>query len=200
MSKSKPNDPTGRITTRHRGISYRLRAGGERTYSVYFGGRYIGVDGGEQEAIAKQADLRGKAARGEKPVAPTKATFREIADSYIESKHRLRAGTRNTYRSTLDRILIPPFGDLKIGALNVEHVAALIRDLERSSLSPTTIQAYLMPLRGVMGYAVRRRLITVNPCDLLTRDDRPQPHEQAPDHIWSDEEIQALITAAEDSH
>jgi len=86
MPATKPSDPTRRIKTRHRGISYRVRAGGERTYSVYFGGRYIAVDGGEQEAIAKQADLRGKAARGEKPVAPTKATFREIADAYFESK------------------------------------------------------------------------------------------------------------------
>jgi hypothetical protein len=35
-------DPTKRITVKaHRGISYRLRADGERRYSVYFRGRYI---------------------------------------------------------------------------------------------------------------------------------------------------------------
>ena len=50
------------------GHQYRPRADGSRAYSVYFRGRYIGVDGGEQEALAKQAELRGKAARGEKPV------------------------------------------------------------------------------------------------------------------------------------
>jgi integrase len=48
-----------------------------------------------------------------------------------------------------------------------------------------------------MAYAVRRGLVTSNPCDRLTRDDRPQPHEPKPDHIWSDDEIEALIDAAE---
>jgi len=143
MSKSKASD-TKRRPTRYRGISYRERANGTRTYSVYFRGRYVAVEGGEQEALAKQAELRGRAARGETTVMPTKATFREIAEAYIESKHRLRAGTKKTYRSTLDRILIPRFGEMRIGALTVEHAARLIRDLERQGLSPTTIHAYLM--------------------------------------------------------
>lgn len=46
-------DPTGRHNTRYRGISYRERADGTRASSVYFKGRYIGVDGGEKEALAK---------------------------------------------------------------------------------------------------------------------------------------------------
>lgn len=190
-------DPTKRHATRYRGVSYRERAEGARTYAVYFKGRYITVAGGEQDALAKQAELRGRAARGETPVTPTRATFREIAEAYIESKHRLRPGTRRTYRATLDRILIPRFGDMRIGALTVEHVARLIRDLERQGLSPTTIHAYLMPLRGAMGYAVRRGFISTNPCDQLTRDDRPRVAEPRRDHIWCDEEIEALIDAAE---
>lgn len=191
------SNDTKRRTTRYRGITSRVKADGSKTYSVYHAGRYWPVEGGEQDALAKQADLRGKAARGERAVAPNRATFREVAEAYIESKHRLRAGTRKTYRATLDRILIARFGDMKIAAVTVEHVARLIRDLERQGLSPTTIHAYVMPLRGVMGYAVRRRYISVNPCDLLTRDDRPQQHEQKDVHIWNDEEIEALIDAAE---
>ena len=57
MARSHPiTDPTRRHGTRYRGISYRERADGTRTYSVYFRGRYVGVDGGEKEALAKQAD------------------------------------------------------------------------------------------------------------------------------------------------
>ncbi|MHB8642838.1 MAG: tyrosine-type recombinase/integrase [Gaiellaceae bacterium] len=195
--KTIPADASKRHTSRYRGISYRECADGSRRYSVFFQARYIAVEGGEGDALAYQAELRGKAARGELPAARTRASFGEVAEAYIASKHRLRAGTWKTYRATLDRILIPRFGETKIGALSVEHVAALIRDLERQQLAPTTIQSYLMPLRGVMGYAVRRGLISVNPCDLLTRDDRPQQAEQRPDHIWSDQEIEALINAAE---
>jgi Phage integrase, N-terminal SAM-like domain len=190
------SNDTRRRRTRHRGVSYRQRADGGRTYSVYHAGRYWPVEGGEQEALVKQGQLRGQRARGETPLAPSRTTFGEVADAYIESKHRLRAGPRKTYRATLNRILIPRFGEMRIAALTVDHVARLIGDLERQGLSPTTIQAYVMPLRGVMGFAVRRGMIVVNPCDLLTSDDRPRAHEQRTDHIWNDQEIEALIDSA----
>ena len=48
-----------------------------------------------------------------------------------------------------------------------------------------------------MGFAVRRGLIGVNPCSLLTRDERPRPKERTPDHVWSDAEMTALGEAAE---
>jgi integrase len=32
---------------------------------------------------------------------------------------------------------------------------------------------------------------------LLTRDDRPRPQERKPDHVWNDEEMDALVEAAE---
>jgi len=197
-TQKRSGDPFRRHPTQHRGIVYRLRDGGERTYYAYANGGYVAAGSTRKEALAKQAELRGKAGHGEPVVVASKATFRDVADAYIESKHRLRAGTRKTYRATLDRVLIPRFGRMKITAITVEHVAALIRDLEKKDgLAPTTIHAYLMPLRGVMGYAVRRKLISVNPCDLLSRDDRPQAQNGRKHHAWSDDEIGALIEATE---
>jgi hypothetical protein len=56
MSTSKasagPADRFKRHKTRHRGITYRLRADGGRVYSVYVKGGYIQVEGGEREALA----------------------------------------------------------------------------------------------------------------------------------------------------
>jgi integrase len=198
VSRSKTNDPFTRHPTRHRGIVYRVRDGGQRSYYVYGGGRYVAAGSTEKEAVAKQAELRGKAARGEPVIVAGKATFCDVADAYMESKHRLRAGTRQTYRSTLDRVLIPRFGSKRVAAITVEHVAALIRDLDKKNgLAPSTIQAYLMPLHGVMSYAVRRRLIPVNPCDQLIRDDRPHAQERRKQPVWSDGDIAALIEASE---
>ena len=68
-----------RHKTRHRGITYRLRAGGSRVYSLYANGRYIQVEGGEREALAFQAQLRGKIARGEK-ITPPEVLFCEVAE------------------------------------------------------------------------------------------------------------------------
>jgi hypothetical protein len=59
------------------------------------------------------------------------------------------------------------------------------------------IDGYLRPLNGTMTFALRRGLITVNPFSLLTSDDRPHRRERRQDHVWSDEEIAALIEAAE---
>src|SRR6266550_11930 len=99
MAKPKATgDPTRRQPTRYRGISYRERSVGTRTYSVYFKGRYVGIEGGEKDALAKQAELRAKAARGETPVVPTKLTFAQVAEQWYESKHRLRPYTRLNYR------------------------------------------------------------------------------------------------------
>jgi len=49
--------------------------------------------------------------------------------------HRLRPYTRLNDRATLDRVLLPRFGAMKIASITPEHVASLIRDLEQSGLS-----------------------------------------------------------------
>ena len=193
--------PCRRLPTRYRGISYRPRADGSRAYSVYFQGRYIPVDGGEQDALAKQADLRGKQARGERPTAPSKLTFAEAAEQWFSSKRHLRAWTRKNYRAALDNVLIPRFGHRQLAAISTDQIAQLIRELEKEGpkgkpLSSSMIDAYLRPLNGTMVFALRRGHITQNPVTLLTPDDRPRKKERKQDHIWSDDEITNLLTAA----
>lgn len=55
-----------------------------------------------------------------------------MAELWFASKHRLRPYTRLNYRATLDRVLIPRFGALKVASITPEHVALLIRELEQS--------------------------------------------------------------------
>lgn len=145
MSTSKAS-PFLRYKTRHRGVSYRRRKDGSKTFYVYHDGQYYSISTSEKDALALQAELRGKSARGEKTVAPSKKLFSEVAESWFESKHRLRPTTRATYRATLDRILIPRFGSRAIASFDVEDVIALIRDLEGQGLRPTSVFAYVQPL------------------------------------------------------
>lgn len=195
MSVSNGNARFTRHSTRYRGITYRLLGDGSRRYSVYFKGLYIAVEGGAQEAIAKQAELRGKAVRGEAPIISTKVTFGEVAEAWLESK-RLRSYTRRNYRASLDNVLLPRFADRRVTSITPDHVAALVRDLERKGLAPTTITDYMKPLTGTMAFAMRRGLVAANPCSLLTRDERPRPRERQEVHVWSDEEIETLLDAA----
>ena len=62
MSTTEANsDPFKRHATGHRGVVYRIRSDGSRTYYVYTTGRFTRVEGGEEEARAKRAELAGKA-------------------------------------------------------------------------------------------------------------------------------------------
>src|SRR5512133_1509057 len=91
-------DPFKRYRTRHRGVTYRARADGSRRYFVYARGKQHPVEGGEREAMARQAELRGKVARGEK-ITSTNLRFQEVAEQWFESKRRLRPWTRKLYRA-----------------------------------------------------------------------------------------------------
>lgn len=65
-----------RHATRHRGLSYRVRADGSRTYAGYIGGRQVPVGSNEKDALAKYSELRARSAKGEQ-VAPANIKFGE---------------------------------------------------------------------------------------------------------------------------
>jgi integrase len=161
---------------------------------VYAGGRFIAVDGGEKQALAKQAELRSRLARGER-VAPRAVRLREAAEDWFESKRHLRPWTRKSYRSALDRILLPRFGHLKLGQITPEMLAKLIRELEQQGLSASYIEELLKPLGGTFKYAMRKQLVTMNPLALLTPDDRPKRKERAR-REWTPEDVNALLEAS----
>lgn len=199
-------DPFKRKTTRYKGITYRVKADGSRSYFAYSGGRQHLVSGGEKEALRLQAELRAKPPT----VAPPSIRFRDLAEDWYEVKSpRLRKRTADYYRSALDLVLLPRFGSLRIAAIDADAISRLVRDLEREGLHAvnrsrpvrplgrSSIENYLKPLQGVLSLAVRRRLIGTDPFDHLTQDDRPKREEKAPVHEWTDEEVGALIAASE---
>jgi integrase len=194
---------------RYRGIYYRLRADGTRSYSVYFQGKFVPAGRTEREALEKQADLRGKQARGERVLLPKKVTFAEVAEEWYTVKSaRLRPWTLRGYRDSLDLVLAPRFGGWKLSAIDADAIAKLTRDLERDGLhaidsrrpkrplSPASIGNHLGVLRGVLAFGVRRGYTASNPFDHLTTDDRPHSREKQPAHEWSDEEVEALLEAS----
>jgi integrase len=191
----KTSDLYKRHKTRYRGISYRVRADGSRSYFVYSDGKQIQVEGGEAEAVALQAKLRAAAKNPHRN--PSTVSVAILAEEWIHSK-RVRPRTIDDYRAYLNREILPIFGSKKVSAITPQDVAKLIRDLEERGLASSTINSYLLPLSGTLDMAVSRGLIPANPCKLLTRDERPRKKvTRRQDHIWNDEEIQALLEASE---
>jgi integrase len=184
MSAASSQDAVARATRHpvrgHRGISYRERAGGSRTYFVFFDGQYRRAGKTLQEALTMQGDLRAKKGRGERTAVPAKKTVAELAAEWLDGKTRLAPWTRKTYEDALRLVLLPTFGDWQVKAVDAEAVARLIRGLEaeglrsidpkrmKRPLSPSAIGNYLQPLGGMMSLALRRGYVTENPCRLLT--------------------------------
>jgi integrase len=212
MSVGKPSDPFKRHKTRFRGITYRERLDGSRQFFVYAQGKQIPVEGGERDALTKQAELRGRMARGEQ-VAPAKKRFGEVADEWLATKRRLRPKTLAGYRSALKCHLLPYFGELRIGHVTEDRVAAFVADMERKTKrtrknatnvpAPTlkgwTVQGALTPLSGIMAHAVRKGYVARNPVTLLTRDERPEKNER-PKRILEPDEIDRLLAAAPEKY
>jgi integrase len=198
-----PGDDVGRLDrysyrkTRHRGLSFRVRNDGTRTYYGYISrrGRVPLQARLERDAVAEYGDLRGKVAKGLR-IAPANVTFADVAEQWYASKHRLRPWTRKLYRAALDNELLPRFGHLRLATIDPDRVARFIRELESRGLTSSTITNYVLPLSGTFAFAVRRGLANSNPCALLTADDRPARRAKRKLHEWSDAEIGALLAAS----
>jgi integrase len=184
-----------RHATQYRGITYRERANGARSYYVFAGGRQIAVPGDLNAAKVKQSEFRSKAAKGE-PVTDTKLTFGEVAELWYESKERrLRPWTLKGYRASLDNVLLPRWGKWKLAQISTQHVAGLIRELEAKGNSRSTIDNHLKALGGPYQFAMSRGLVGANPLANLTVDERPA-HTPRAVYSWSPESVEALLAAS----
>lgn len=176
-------EPTRSVASRRtkvkdrRGIYYRVGAGGRRRYEITYRDshgrqRWQVVDGGLREAEAALEDVRRKLRRGER-VAPSQATFAEIARVWLASQTGLRPRTRESYETQLRVHLEPAFGTRKIAQLTEDDVAAFIAEMQAAGYKGWSIRAALTPLGRVLGYAARRGLIGQNPMERLQRGERP---------------------------
>lgn len=194
--------------TRHRGFTFRYRADGSKIFYGYIPGR-----GRVQlraptfsAALEEWAELRGKGKHARLP--NRKVTFAEVAEAWYESKtsgkRPLRRSTRELYRSALDNYILPRFAAWKVADIEADAIVSVIRKMEEAGLSRSSVENYILPLKGSLDLAVRRGLLPANPYDLLTVDERPQADEDAPDdegdvgkaYEWSDEEIEKLLNAS----
>jgi integrase len=153
MSKQNVSKRHTRHQTRHRGLFYRLKADGSRTYYGFVSGkgRVALKSGKEREALAEWNELRGKAARGER-IPTTKLKLAEVGEEHLrEAEKELRRGVE--YRRTFERVIVPVLGHRRITEITAHDLIRLDRSLRASGLSEATVANYLKPLRGTFEYA-----------------------------------------------
>lgn len=192
--RSGEHDPYKRWPTRYPGISYRERCDGSRTYYVANGSRHLRVDGGEQEALLVQADLRSKRARGLR-VTPLPTTFRTVAEAWFtRGCARWRLSTQKGYRTALDKHILPVFGTVPVGTITTDGIATFIAMRIASGAAESYVAANLRPLNGALKLALRDGLITANPMTALLPEERPKPAKRRR-RTWTPTMIADLIAA-----
>jgi integrase len=180
-----------------RGVYWRKRASGSKSWGYYADGR-LNSAATRQEAIDHKAKAHLRKSAG-LPAPDTRVFIRDLAEEVREAKRRkLRASSFAAFEFALDRIVLPELGHLKPGQAGPDRVARLVRDLEAQGLAPASIRRYLSPLASVFKLAVRRGIIPSSPLALLSEDERPSGGGVREHYVWSPEEISKLILAADE--
>jgi integrase len=196
MQVQDPKAPARRVrVAKHPGIYYRETPAGRR-YEITFldsdgRRRWQTIDGGLREAEAALGELRSRLHRGER-VAPTKITFAELAETWLENQRgKLRPKTITLYDGYLQRHVLPRLGRLRVIEITVDDVARLIGEMQRgiyyeqragrfvkrerkTGYAAWTIRGVITVLGRVLGHAARRGLIPENPVRKLERGERPR--------------------------
>lgn len=152
------------------------------------------------EARRQRDLLSAKAQRGEL-VSPTRITFAELAETWIEGfAAQVAAGERGertleNYRYHLERNLLPVFRNRQLTDISTDDCARLIASLRARGLAAKTITGALVPLGRIFALALRRGYIGDNPLRRLETSERPriQRREQ---RVLNHAEIAALLDAS----
>ena len=140
---------------RARGVYWRKRASGSKSWGYYADGR-ITAASTRQEAIDQKAKASLRKSAG-LPAPDTRVLIRDLAEEVREAKRRkLRASSFAAFEFALDRILLPELGHLKPGQAGPDRIARLVRDLEAQGLAAASIRRYLSPLASVFKLAETR--------------------------------------------
>lgn len=160
----------------HRGIYYRDAANGRRYEITYLDSdgrrRWQVVPGQLRDAKAALEEIHQRQRKGER-VAPTHATFTEVADAWIAAQTSLRPNTRRVYQWAIDKHAKPKLGRKRIADVTTDDVSDLIAEMVAAGYKPWTVRAVLTPLSRILGNATRRGTIGSNPVKRLERGERP---------------------------
>jgi integrase len=184
-----------------KGIYFRLRANGEKSWGFYAEGK-IHPAISREVAIDAKADARLRKSKG-LPPQDTNVLIRDLGEEVRETKRRRhRPGRFSDYEAAM-ALVLGQLGDFRVTAVGPERCARLIRDLEDgkvtgNKLGPATVRKYLAPLAAILKLAARRGIIASNPLMVLGEDERPSGGGRRDHYEWSSEEISALIAASEE--
>jgi integrase len=150
--------------------------------------RWKRVYGGLDEARSARAEAQR-----------LRLAFTTVAEEWLARQTHLRPRTFEGYARALRRHVFPRIGERPLANVDEEAVASLVRDLQAEGLSGSTIVGVLVPLGGVLRYAVRQKLVPYNAVSRLERSERPRIVKREK-RILTADEIKALLGATTNAY
>lgn len=130
-------------------------------------------------------------------------TFSEFCTTYKGAKQRsVSPTTWHLYTETIDQLLLPRFGDMRLDEIRPHHVQKFIdylstpdarKDGKNISLKPPTIRRYLTVLQSILTLAYKQEFINNNPADARRLELQKIVHPEV--EAFDENEVKAVITA-----
>src|SRR4051794_8783985 len=170
-------------------IGYRDSAGKQRWRTI---------DGGITAARAARDDVLGRKGRGERVQPNPQLRFGPAADAWITGQVAdLRPATRALYEGAVDTHLRPRWGRHRLDEIDVDHVAALVRELRAEGKAEWTIYGVLKAANRVFKFAGRRMAWNgTNPVGRLEEGERPKTGASGKRRIYRGDELTQTLEAA----
>jgi integrase len=126
-------------------------------------------------------------------------TFEEVAEEwfrYVRDDRKRKESTVRSYRSELDKQLLPRFGDFPLTSITVEMIDGYREELvAEGRLAPRTINKRLTQIHSIFARARKAWRISHNPA--ADADRQPEPN-SGDLNVLDARGIEALIMAADD--
>jgi integrase len=123
----------------------------------------------------------------------TAAKFETFAETWLKdyAEITVKRTTMCVYRELIKRIY-PVIGHIRIDKISPLNIQKLVQTLSNEGMSPRTIKTYVRFVSGILNYAIKKRLITYNPCTTVDFP-KERPKEQLTHEIYSIEEVKHLL-------
>jgi integrase len=93
-----------------------------------------------------------------------KRTFKEYVDTVWFPNHVIEPSTREGYRYTMDKHLMPTFGPMRMNTILPSHVREWVTERVAAGVSPATIRHTKIVLSAVFTTALNDAVVQLHPC------------------------------------
>jgi integrase len=126
------------------------------------------------------------------------ATFEEFARKWLReyAKPHTKPSTYDGYERYLERHWIPVFGPAKLAELTEADFEEAVAKLSARGLLPKSVNNFMVPLKRMLGHAVKWGYLTRNPAAEVQR--LPVPHREM--RALTPTEVRRLLDAAAPEH